>query len=128
MKRFPINTAKVLLPALLAVTLFSCVRKDNFFPSNAPSTRKSVVKILDGGTPATIKKNPVDFVNTSQRLLAIDLRRDPNDQGDLNTTMTVVVKDDTAAVHAANPGYLIMPAGWYILDSESPRVGGIGGT
>ena len=74
------------------------------------------------------KKNPVDFVTTSQRVLAIDLRRDPNDNGDLNTTMTVVVKDDTAAVHAENPGYLIMPAAWYSFDSESPRVGGIGGT
>lgn len=128
MKRFQINSAKMLLPALLAVTLFSCVRKDNFFPSNSPSTRKAIVSILGGGTPANIKKNPVDFVSTSQRLLAIDLRRDPNDQGDLNTTMTVVVKDDTAAVHTANAAYQIMPTSWYSFESESPRVGGIGGT
>ena len=128
MKRLHINTAKMLLPALLAVTLFSCVRKDNFFPSNSPSTRKTIVEILNGGTPATVVKNPIDFVTTSQTVLAIDLRRDANDAGDLNTTMTVVVKDDTAAAHVANPSYLFMPSSWFSYSSESPRVGGTGGT
>ena len=125
MKRFQINAVKMMIPALLAVTLFSCVRKDNFFPSNSPSTRKAVVKIIGGGTPATVSSNFIDFINTSQRVIAIDLRRDPNDQGDLNTSMTVVVKDDTAAVKAADPSYLIFPGTWYTLDSESPKLGGV---
>ena len=125
MKRLQINAAKVLLVSVLAVTLFSCVRKDNFFPSNSPSTRKAVVKILGGGTPANVVPNFIDFVNTSQTVFAIDLRRDPNDQGDLNTSMTVVVQDDTAAVKTANPAYKYMPTSWYNLQSESPKVGGV---
>jgi len=128
MKRFQINIINMILPVLFIVSmLFSCVRKDNFFSSNSPSTRKAVIEILDGGTPAIVKKNPIDFVNISQRLLAIDLRRDANDPADLNTTMTVVVKDDTAAAHAVNQNYVFMPSSWYTLDSESPKVGGVGG-
>jgi hypothetical protein len=128
MKRIQINATRFLLPMVVAITLFSCVRKDNFFASSSPSTRKAVVKILGGGTPAVVVKNPIDFVSTPQRVLVVDLRRDPTDEGELNTSMTVVVKDDTTAVRNADPSYLDLPGAWYTIDSESPKVGGKGGT
>ena len=124
MKRIYINSSKVLLLAVLAATLFSC-EKDTKEPA---STRQTIVKILDGGTPATVKKNPVSFVAVPVQILVVDLRRDCNDEAGLFTQMNVVVKDDTAAVKAANPNYLLFPDAWYTIQSDAPKVGGMGGT
>ena len=107
------------------LVLASCVKKE---VTPLKDEGKTFVKILGGGTPAELKKNPVDFIPTSQRILVADIRRDiPNSEA-LNSTTIVVVKDDTAAVRAANPSYLPLPAAWYTIESESPKVGGSGGT
>ena len=124
MKRISINTLKVLLMLFIAGTLFSCEKKTK----EPPSTRKTIVKILGGGTPVGISKKPVDFVPVPAKLLAVDLRREPNDESGLFSTMNVVVTDDPAAVTAANPNYIILPDAWYTIQSEAPKVGGPGGT
>ena len=123
MKKIQLNTTTLLL-LIFAVTLFSCEKSTKQPPSN----RQTIVKILGGGTPATITKNPIDFLPVPVQLLMVDLRRNPNDEAGLFTTMNVIVKDDTAAVRAANPSYIVMPAAWYTIQSEAPKVGGVGGT
>ncbi len=109
----------------LVLVFSSCIKKE---VTPLADEGKTFVKILGGGTPAEISKNPIDFVNTAQTLLVCDLRKDASNNGALNTTTTVVVKDDTAAVRAANPNYVHFPAAWYTLESEAPKVGGVGGT
>ena len=122
MKLTLINATKLLLIVVFAGSLFSCI-KDTKEP---PSTRKTIVKIIGGGTPAEINKNPIDFVPNPTQILAVDLRREPNDEAGLYATNTVVVTDDVAAVQAA--GYIPLPDAWYTIQSEVPKVGGAGGT
>jgi hypothetical protein len=125
MKPILINATKILLVAVLAGTVFTSCKKKTKEPA---STRKTIVKILGGGTPANVIKMPVDFVPVPTQLLVVDLRRDPNDEAGLFSTLNTVVKDDEAAVLAANPNYIILPAAWYTIQSEVPKVGGAGGT
>lgn len=129
MKRLPINALRILSAVILLATIFvSCVKKDNFFNLTNTSTRQTIVKILGGGTPANVTNNFIDFVSTPQQIMAADIRRDPTTEADLNTTMNVVIKDDTAAVRAANSAYVNLPAAWYTIQAESQKVGGVGGT
>lgn len=107
------------------VAFTSCIKKE---VTPLGDEGKTFVKIIGGGSPAEISKNPIDFVSTPQRLLVCDIRKDAANNAALNTATTVVVKDDTAAVRAANPNYINMPTAWYTLESEAPRVGGMGGS
>ena len=109
----------------IAVAFASCIKKD-VTPLGTEGT--TIVKILGGGTPATLKKNPIDFVNVPQQILVADIRKDAPNNGALNSATTVIVKDDTAAVRAANPSYIILPAAWYTIQADAPKVGGVGGT
>jgi hypothetical protein len=109
---------------VLAGALFSCVKKTK----EPPSTRQTLVKILGGDSPFALKKYSIDFEPTPVQLLAVDLRRDANDEAELFTSMNVVVRDDNAAVAAANPNYVVLPGAWYTIQSEAPKVGGSGGT
>lgn len=107
----------------IAVAFGSCIKKE---VTPLQEEGKTFVKILGGGTPAPIKKNPIDFITTPQQILMVDLRKDAASAAALNTTTTVVIKDDEAAVTAA--GYPIFPSAWYTIQSEVPKVGGPGGT
>jgi len=89
---------------------------------------QTLVKILNGGTPAGIAKKPVDFVPTPSTILAVELRRDIPNESELNKTMIVTVKDDTAAVRAANAAYIQLPTAWYTLQMDGVKTGGQGGT
>lgn len=89
---------------------------------------QTLVKILNGGTPAGISKKPVDFVPTPSQILAVELRRDVPNESELNKTMIVTLKDDTAAVRAANPAYIQLPTAWYTLQMDGVKTGGQGGT
>lgn len=108
----------------LSLLFASCIKQDVKDLTNEGNT---IVKILDGGTPATLVKKPVDFIPVPTQLLAADIRRDPNDNAALNRTMTVIVRDDTAAVKAANPAYIHLPSAWYTIQSDGPKTGGMGG-
>lgn len=89
---------------------------------------QTLVKILGGATPTAVAKMPVDFVNTPTRLLVVQLRRDVPNEAELNKTMIVTVKDDTAAVTAANPAYLQLPTSWFTVQTDGVKTGGQGGT
>ncbi|MGQ0740452.1 MAG: hypothetical protein ACT4OJ_15490 [Bacteroidota bacterium] len=110
---------------LIAVAFSSCIKKEF---TDLADEGKTFVKILGGGTPAELKKNPIDFVNVSQQLLVADIRKDAATNASLNSVTTVVVKDDTAAVRAANPAYIHFPPAWYTVQTEPAKVGGMGGT
>lgn len=109
----------------IAVAFSSCIKKE---VTDLAEEGATFVKILGGGTPAELKKNPIDFVPISQKLLMVDLRKDAANNASLNTITTVVVKDDTAAVRAANPAYIHFPQAWYTIQTEPAKVGGMGGT
>lgn len=111
---------------LFAVLAFSSCIKKEFEPMGDAGT--TIVKILGGGTPAEVIKNPIDFLSTPQQLLVCDIRRDPANSDALSKTTTVVIKDDTAAVKAANPNYIIFPSSWYTIQADAAKVGGSGGT
>lgn len=88
---------------------------------------QTLVKILGGGTPSAVAKRPVDFVATPSTVLAIELRRDIASETELNKTMIVTVKDDTAAVRATDPGYLRMPSAWYTIQTDATKPSTVGG-
>jgi len=120
------NKKKSILGLLfVAVAFSSCIKKE---VTNLADEGKTFVKILGGGTPAELKKNPIDFVPVPQQLLMADIRKDAANNAALNTKTTVIVKDDTAAVRAANPAYIHFPAAWYTIQAEAAKVGGMGGT
>ncbi len=106
----------------LAVAFTSCIKKE---VTPLGEEGKTLVKILGGGTPAALKKNPIDFVNTPQKILVCDLRKDAPNTAAANTTTTVRVIDDTTAVKAVNPNYLHFPANWYTIESEATKDGGV---
>ncbi len=92
----------------------------------------TLVTILEGGSPATLIKDPIAFVTTPTTLTkgVVDIRREVANAADLAKTMTVIIKDDTAAVRAANPAYVNFPTAYYTLTVADgvTKVGGIGGT
>ncbi|MBL7702679.1 MAG: hypothetical protein JNM14_10525 [Ferruginibacter sp.] len=88
---------------------------------------QTLVKILGGGTPASTASKPIDFVATPTKILAVEVRRDVPNETELNKTMVVTVKDDTAAVTAA--GRTHMPVAWYTVAVDGgTKTGGQGGT
>lgn len=88
---------------------------------------QTLVKILGGGTPASVLKKPIDFVPTSFTMVAVEIRRDIPNETELNKTMIVTVKDDTAAVRAA--GLLNFPTAWHsVAIAGGVKAGGQGGT
>jgi hypothetical protein len=86
------------------------------------------VKILGGGDPA-VKLWSVDFVPVPSTLLAVDIRRDLSNEAQLNTEMTIVVKDDQAAVAGVDPTLVPLPEAFYTYNAGGvTKVGGSGGT
>lgn len=110
--------------ALLAFVFTACDKPNVATPLG--DAGQTLVKILSGATPTAIAKKPVDFVNTPTTLLVVELRRDVPNETELNKTMIVTVKDDTAAVTAAN--YLHLPTAWFTVQTQGVKAGGQGGT
>jgi hypothetical protein len=118
---------KSLLTFLLGYLLISftaCIKKEVTPLTDEGAT---FVKILGGGFPATLIKNPIDYVTTPQTITVCDLRRDAANSDALAKTTSVIIRDDTAAVRAANANYIHMPASWYTLIGAT-KTGGLGGT
>jgi hypothetical protein len=111
----------------LAAMLFSACDK---VETTAPlgDAGQNLVTILQGATPSNIIKDPVDFVATPTTLTkgVIDIRREVPTAAALNQKMTVTIKDDTAAVRAANASYVQFPTALYTL-TLSPGVTKVGG-
>jgi hypothetical protein len=119
-------TKSLVLIAVAALLFASCDKAKVATPMG--DAGNTLVKILGGGSPASISPKPIDFVNRPTQLLAIEVRRDVPNETELNKTMIVTVKDDTAAVRAANPNYQQFPTAWYTIQGDGVKTGGQGGT
>ncbi len=95
----------------------------------------TIVKVVGGGTeadPGFVAK-AIDFVPTPSIIVGADIRRDIPNNTDLNKTMIVTVKDDLAAIDAANAAdpdlHLVhLNPSWYTVGASTPKTGGPGGT
>ncbi|MBL0182402.1 MAG: hypothetical protein IPP96_08925 [Chitinophagaceae bacterium] len=127
--KYSLKITKYLAIFAGALILFSACKKVKV-PEPMGDAGRTLVKIIDGGTPASINKKPVDFVPTPSKILAVELRRDVPNNAELQKTMIVTVKDDLAAVTAANPAYIQLPTAWYTIayGSDGVKTGGQGGT
>lgn len=116
--------------ALVALAFSACKKIKTTEPLGDQG--QTLVKILGAGNPYEVISDPINFVSTPYTLTkgVVDIRRDVPNNFELNRTMTIVIKDDTAAVHAADPSYEILPAAWYTLTTSDnvTKVGGSGGT
>ena len=126
-----INLAKkALFFAFVAIGFSACEKVKQVEPVGDKG--QTIVKLVNGD----VTSNPghsilgIDFVNRTQTVTAADIRRDISNNAELNRPMTVVLKDDTAAlrryntIHSTN--ILSMPTSWYTLNSQP--AGGVGGT
>ncbi len=111
--------------AMLSLAFTACKKAKVATPMG--DSGQTLVKILGGGTPASVAARPIDFVNTPTKILAVEVRRDIPNETELNKTMVVTVKDDTAAVTAL--GRLHLPTAWYtVAVAGGTKTGGQGGT
>jgi hypothetical protein len=119
------------IAALASIALFamSCKKVDT--PDPIGDAGQTVVKIIGGGDAPNYgyKLLGVSFVNSPQTVSAVQIYRDAPSSAALNTSLTVVVKDDTAALRAYNTAngtnILPLPRTWY---TASPAPTSIGGT
>lgn len=117
--------SSILVFLSLAIGFTACIKKEVTPLKDEGST---FVKILGGSSPAVVKSNPIDFVTTAQTITVCDVRKDAANSADLNRSTIVTIKDDTAAVRAANPNYLQLPSNFYTLvGSGVTKTGGMGG-
>lgn len=116
--------SSALLLLVLSVSFTACIKKEVTPLKDEGST---FVKILGGNNPAAIISNPIDFVNYSQNIVVCDVRKDAANNASLMSSTTVTIKDDTAAVRAANPNYINLPTAWYSLKGDFTKTGGMGG-
>lgn len=126
-----LNFTKYLaLVAVVALGFTACKKTKLSTPMG--DAGQTLVKILNGGTPANVTKFAIDFVPVPTKLLAVELRRDIPNETELNKTMIVTVKDDTAAVTAAGLGLLHLPTAWYTISYGASggvvKTGGQAGT
>ena len=88
---------------------------------------QTVVKLVNGGDPGHVL-NGIDFVNRSQTVDVADIRRDVSNTAEMNRTMNIVIKDDTAALRQYNidndKDLQIMPTSWYTLNIPRSGPGG----
>lgn len=121
-----LNLTKIVASVAMTSLIFGACKKANV-TTPLGDNGQTLVKILGGGTPASAISKPIDFVNTPTEILAVEIRRDLPNETELNKTMVVTVKDDTAAVTAA--GRLHMPTAWYTVAVDGgTKSGGQGGT
>lgn len=117
---------QIVFIAVLTLVFTACKKTKE--PTPMGDAGQTLVKLLGGGTPASVKKFAIDFVPTPTKLLVVQVRRDIPSETELNRTMIVTVKDDTAAVTAANSAYNQLPAAWYTIQTDGVKTGGQGGT
>ncbi len=125
MKNFKHKEPFILL-AIIACTFTACKKSEP--AENKGDAGQTLLKIIGGSSPATVNKNVINFAATPQKLLVVQLRRDVPNETELNKTLVVTVKDDSAAVTAANRAYIQFPAAWYTFETDGLKTGGQGGT
>lgn len=124
-----LNLSKQIAALAMVALVFTACDKVNVQKSIGDAG-KTKLKIIGGATETapTVVSYGIDFVNAPKTLLMADIRRDVANESDLNKTMTVVIKDDVAAIAAVDPTLVYLPAAWYTIASTgTPRTGGVGG-
>lgn len=95
---------------------------------------KTIVKVMGGGTVAEpgTQLLGIDFVSTPSTITGASIRRDVPNAAELNKPMTIIVKDDTAAVtlaaREAGLNIVHLNPAWYTVGAGTPKTGGQGGT
>ncbi|HEX2684709.1 MAG TPA: hypothetical protein VHL77_12280, partial [Ferruginibacter sp.] len=117
-------TKNIALIAIVSLVFVACKKAKVATPMG--DAGQTLVKLLGGGTPSAIASKPIDFLPTPTQIVAVEVRRDVPNNTELNKVMTVTVKDDTAAVRAANASYIQMPTAWYTVQGAT-KTGGQGG-
>ena len=121
-----LNLTKNFATIAMFSLIFTACKKANI-ATPMGDAGQTLVKLINGGTPASIAKKPIDFVSTPTKLLVVELRRDIPNETELNKTMIVTLRDDTGAVTKA--GYLQMPVAWFSTQIDGGvKTGGQGGT
>ncbi|MEO6253026.1 MAG: hypothetical protein ABIO79_06965 [Ferruginibacter sp.] len=134
-------TKNIAIIAVVSLVFMACKKANVATPLG--DAGQTLVKIMGAGTPPSIIKSAIDFVPSPTKLLLVELRRDVPNETELNRTMTVTIKDDTAAVGffnrdtvSSNPNrtnpdkvfYNQLPTSWYTIQTDGVKTGGQGGT
>jgi hypothetical protein len=118
-------TKSIVAIAIVSLVFTACKKAKVATPLG--DNGQTLVKILTGGTPASVISKPIDFVTTPTKIVAVEIRRDIPNETELNKTMVVTVKDDTAAVTALG-GHTHLPTAWYTVSVDGgTKTGGQGG-
>ena len=125
MKYFKFSVLRIIVLITLLTGSFSCVKKDNFFgPDNNTSTRKSIVRIKDAENSITSKAR--DVSPTIDQFVLIELRRDANDESDLNQPLTVSLVKNAALITSYNTAngtsYVELPSSSYQLLTDISNI------
>ncbi|MBS1755329.1 MAG: DUF1735 domain-containing protein [Bacteroidetes bacterium] len=133
-----INLKKQLAILTIAAFTFSACKKIST-PEPMGDAGQTIVKILNGGVASdpSVISEAISFVNTPYTLskAVVDIRRDVPNNGALNGTTVITIKDDTSAVTNFNNTnqsglYLYqLPANWYTIVPAAGivKTGGQGG-
>lgn len=119
-----------ILASLLAVGLFVVSCKKVETPDPIGDAGQVIVRLVDGGDAPDYGHRllGVDFVTTPQTINFVQIYRDVPENASLNTSMTVIVKDDTAALTAYNlangTNILPLPRSWYTSNFPASSMGG----
>ncbi len=124
MKRYNIFKCLTLM-AILLIGFASCEKAKEADPIG--DRGQTIVKLIDGGAPGHVLLG-IDFVTTPQKVDVADIRRDVPNTAEMNRTMNIVVKDDTAALRQYNidngTDIQTMNPAWYTLNIPKSGVGG----
>jgi Domain of unknown function (DUF1735) len=125
-----LNFSKQFPLILGAIALFSsCKKTQEFQPIGGAG--QTIVKLIDAVTENNTSGKAIinlDLLTTPQVVSVVRVLREVSNNTELNRAMTVVVKDDPAAVAAYNTAhatsFVPLPAAQYSVHPDNPRVGG----
>ena len=111
--------------AFIALVLFavSCKKPNN--GEDIGGAGNTIVKLITDDDSYSLRA--IDLVATPQKVNLLDIRRDVPNEGQLNQTMKVVVKQDPKILDDYNTehgtSYEELPEGAYTVDAANPRDG-----
>ena len=112
---------RFLILALTTSVIFSCNKIDRQDPT-LPLVQTNVI-FLNAGTG--INKVAIDISPSPLTIVGAEIQRGITIEAELNKKVTVIIKDDTAALKAS--GLIQLPTGLYIVGDATPKMGGAGG-
>lgn len=131
--KFSIYLKKIAVCSLVTGMLLSCEKTKEV--DDIGDDGHTIVKLVGGGTNVEPGFNTlaIDFVAEPTSIIGADIRRDIPNNAELNRPMVVTVKDDLAAIDAANaadPDLHLehLDPSWYTVGASTPKTGGAGGT